>query len=231
MKTLIASCVLLLVAVGAQGQWKFELVAGPSLTTFTGGEKKDWGGTGTNPKLVLRGNLGFRVDRLLSEKFLAGGGIVFALKGTAYQGDVNYYNQATNNLETLKVKYNKVLSYVDVPVYVKYVASDKIKLLAGLQPSFLLSAKIKNDKNARTAYPSLAKTEDAKDYYTGFDLAFLLGPQYTISEKVAVQMLVNPGLLKMAKAEEYVNEGELKERKFKVNNTTVSFTIVYFIGQ
>lgn len=199
MKTFISCFILISFALCAQAQWKFEFVAGPSLTTFTGKEKKDWGGTNTNPKLVLRGNLGFRVERLLSEKFLAGGGITFALKGTAYEGDVEYYNSSTSTLESIKVKYSKMLSYIDVPVYVKYVASDKIKLLAGLQPSFMLSAKIKNDDNARTAFPDLPKTEDGKDYYTPFDLAVMLGPHFQVSEKVAVQILVVPASLRWQK--------------------------------
>ncbi|MBN8651360.1 MAG: PorT family protein [Cytophagales bacterium] len=231
MKTFISCFILISFALCAQAQWKFEFVAGPSLTTFTGKEKKDWGGTNTNPKLVLRGNLGFRVERLLSEKFLAGGGITFALKGTAYEGNVDYYNSSTYMLESIKVKYSKMLSYIDVPVYVKYVASDKIKILAGLQPSFKLTAKIKNDDNARTAYPDLPETEDAKDYYTPFDLAVMLGPHFQVSEKVAVQILVVPGILKVAKAEVYGGNGSMEEQKFNVNNASLSFTFVYLIHQ
>lgn len=231
MKTFISCFMLISFAICAQAQWKFEFVVGPSLTTFTGKEKKDWGGTNTNPKLVLRGNLGFRVERLLSEKFLAGGGITFALKGTAYQGDVEYYNSTTYMLERIKVKYSKVLSYIDVPVYVKYVASDKVKILAGLQPSLMVSAKIKNDDNARTASPNLPETEDAKDYYTPFDLAVMLGPHFQISEKVAVQLLVVPGIHKTAKGEVYDINSGTKEQKFKVNNASLSFTFVYLIRQ
>jgi len=215
----------------AQAQWKFEIVAGPSFTTFTGKDKKVWGATNTNPKLVLRGNLGFRVERLLSEKFLAGGGITFALKGTVYEGNQEYYNSTTYMLEQLKVKYTKILSYIDVPIYVKYVASDKFKLLMGLQPSFMLSAKIKNDDNARTAFPSLPETEDAKDYYTPFDLAVLFGPHYQINDQVAVQVLLVPGILKMAKGETYDFNGGMEEKKFKVNNASLSLTFVYLIRQ
>lgn len=218
-------------AMCAQAQWKFEFVVGPSVTTFTGKDKKIWGATDTNPKIVLRGNLGFRAERLLSEKFLAGGGITFALKGTVYQGDVEYYNSTTYMLEQIKVKFTKMLSYIDVPIYVKYVASDKFKLLAGVQPSFMLSAKIKNDDNARIAFPDLPETEDAKDYYTPFDLAVMFGPHIQISDKVAVQILLVPGVLKMAKGEVYDFNGGAKEEKFKVNNASLSFTFVYLIRQ
>lgn len=218
-------------AMCVQAQWKFEFVVGPSFTTFTGKDKKVWGATDTNPKIVLRGNLGFRAERLLSEKFLAGGGITFALKGTVYQGDVEYYNSTTYMLEQIKVKYTKMLSYIDVPIYVKYVASDKFKLLAGVQPSFKLSAKIKNDDNARIAFPDLPETEDGKDYYTPFDLAVMFGPHVQISDKVAVQIVLVPGVLKMAKGEVYDFNGGVKEEKFKVNNASLSFTFVYLIRQ
>ncbi|MBX2895504.1 MAG: PorT family protein [Cyclobacteriaceae bacterium] len=230
MKILI-SCCLLMATLYTQAQWKFEVVAGPSLTTFIGKDKKVWGGTNTNPKLVLRGNVGFRAERLLSEKFLAGGGVSFALKGTVYEGDQEYYSSTTYMLERIQVKYTKVLSYIDVPLYVKYVASDKFKLLMGLQPSFMLSAKIKNDDNARTVFPSLPETEDAKDYYTPFDLGVLFGPHYQINDQFAVQLLVVPGILKMAKDEVYDFNGGVKEQKFKVNNASLSFTFVYIIRQ
>lgn len=231
MKTLISCCLLISVVWSAQAQWKFEFVAGPSLTTFTGKEKKEWGTTNTNPKLVIRGNLGFRAERLLSEKLLAGGGVTFALKGTVYEGDEEYYNSVTYELEVLKVKYTKMLSYIDVPLYIKYVASEKLKLLAGVQPSFLLSAKIKNNDNARMAFPGLPKTEDAKDYYTPFDLAVMLGPHYQISDNVAVQVLIVPGILKVAKGEVYGGNGNMEEEKYKVNNASLSFTFVYLIRQ
>ncbi|HNR74870.1 MAG TPA: porin family protein [Cyclobacteriaceae bacterium] len=230
MKTFISCFLLLSVALCTQAQWKFEVIAGPSLTTFTGKEKKDWGATYTNPKIVLRGNLGLRAERLLSEKFFAGGGIVFALKGTVYEGDVEYYNSTTYELEQIKVKYTKNLTYLDLPLYAKYVASQRLKILMGLQPSFLLAAKIKNDENARTAYPDLPKTEDAKDYYTPFDLAAMFGPLYQINDQLAVQVLIVPGVLKMAKAEAY-SGGGMTERKYKVNNAGLSFTIVYLIRQ
>jgi hypothetical protein len=91
--------------------------------------------------------------------------------------------------------------------------------------------KLKNDNNARTAYPDLPETEDAKEYYTPFDLAVMLGPHFQVSEKVAIQMLVTPGILKTAKDEVYdVNTGT-KEQKFKVNNASLSFTFVYLIHQ
>jgi hypothetical protein len=230
MRTLLGCC-MLMAALCAQAQWKIEIVAGPSFTTFSGKEKKVWGETDNNPKLVLRGSLGFQAERLLSEKFMAGGGISFALKGTAYEGDVTYYNSTTFTFEETNVKYTKILSYIDVPLYVKYLASDKLKVLIGLQPSFMLSAKIKNDDNARKAFPTLPKTEDAKDYYTPLDLAVLAGPQYQVSDRLAVQLLIVPGLLKVAQRESYDFNGGTEEKKFKVNNTSLSFTIVYLIHQ
>jgi Outer membrane protein beta-barrel domain len=231
MKNFVSCWMLICLSLCTQAQWKIEFVAGPSLTTFTGKDKKAWGNTDTNPKVVLRGNLGFRAERLLSEKFLAGGGITFALKGTTYVGDVDYYNSTTNMLEQITVKYTKVLSYIDVPIYVKYVASDKFKLFAGVQPSFRLSAKIKNDDNARTIFPELPKTQDAKDFYTPFDLAVMFGPHYQISDKVAVQVLLVPGILKVATGEAYDFNGGTEEQKFKVNNAALSLTFVYLIHQ
>jgi hypothetical protein len=226
MKTMFLSLGILSLSIGiSNAQWKFYVAAGPSFANFSGSEKKDWGGTNTNPKMVIRFHGGITAERILSEKLVAGGGIQLSTKGTMYKGTVDYYNPQTFNLEKVSIKYNKALSYIDVPIYIKYVASQKLYLLAGLQPGILVRAKIKNDEGARKAYPSLPKKEDAKDYYNTFDLAVLLGPQYEINEKFFVQLLYNAGLLKIARGEEYSGNSMI-ERNYKVLNSVFKLSFI-----
>ncbi len=226
MKTMFLTLGILFLSIGiSHAQWKFYVTAGPSLANFSGSEKKDWGGTNTDPKIVVRFHAGISAERILSEKLLAGGGLQFSTKGTVYKGTADYYDPITFNLQTISIKYNKVLGYIDVPLYIKYVASQKLYLVAGLQPSILLSAKIKNDEGAQKAYPGLPEKEDAKDYYNTFDLALILGPQYEINEKFFVQLLYNAGLLKIAKGEEY-SGNTMTERNYKVFNSVFKLSFI-----
>ena len=232
MKTLVATLfILIAVASESLAQWRFYITAGPDVTTFTGKEKKEWGGTDSNPKWVIRGHAGILVERILSDEWEAGAGLQFAIKGTAYAGDVEYYDVSSGSLEMINVKYTKLLTYIDLPVYVKYLASEKWHLIGGLQPSLLLSAKVKNDENARQAYPGLPATEDARDYYTTLDIAVLIGPRYQISDKLSLELLVKPGILKIAKADSYDGAGSMGERRYKVHNMGVGISVVYLIRE
>ncbi|MBK8290035.1 MAG: PorT family protein [Flammeovirgaceae bacterium] len=211
-------------------QWNFSLVAGPSLANFSGADKKDWGGTDTDPKMVVRFQLGLIGERIVAEKWFVGGGLQFSTKGALYEGTTDYYDINTSLLQTISVKYNKVLSYIDVPIYAKYVASQKLFLIIGIQPSILVSAKIKNDENAQKAF-SLPEKEDAKDYYGIFDFGLLLGPQYEINEKMSLRLLYKPGLLKIAKDEVYSSGGNTEEEYYKVMNSVLDFSFIYRLNQ
>jgi hypothetical protein len=227
MKKFITCCILVAVLMTAQAQWKFEIVGGPSASTFLGKDKKAWGYTTKNPKVVLRGTLGFRAERAISEKFIAGGGVAYSMKGTEYSGETPYQETPYSPTITLDIKFTKMLSYIDVPVYVKFIASEKFKVLLGAQPSFLLSAKVKNNDDAQLAF-QVPASEDQKDYYTSFDLAVLVGPQYQITNKFGVQLLAAPGLLKIAKGEEYdPNQNELVDKKYNVKNGAVTLQFIY----
>lgn len=231
MKKLFGVLILTFAIISAaKAQWKFSLVAGPSLANFAGAEKKDWGGTNTDPKMVVRFQLGFIGERIVSEKWFVGGGIQFSTKGASYEGTTDYYDMTTNSFQTISVKYTKVLSYIDVPIYAKYVASQKLFLIVGIQPSILVSAKIKNDDNAQKAF-NLPEKEDAKDYYGIFDFGLLLGPQYEFNEKMALRFLYKPGLIKIAKAEVYSSGGNTEEQYYKVMNSLLELSFVYKLTQ
>ncbi|HRK55523.1 MAG TPA: porin family protein [Cyclobacteriaceae bacterium] len=228
MKKLILYGLLMSFSIIANAQWKFNFVGGPNLANFNGSEKKDWGGTETDPKIVIRFHLGFTGERLISEKWMGGAGLQFSTKGASYTGDVDFYNMTTFELEKLSVRYNKVLSYIDIPIYLKYIASEKVDILMGLQPSILMSAKIKNDDNAIKAFPSLPKKEDAKDYYNSIDGAIIIGPQYKINEKIALQLLYKYGFIKIAKYSEYdYTSNSDTEKKYKVGNSVFAFAVSY----
>ena len=80
------------------------------------------------------------------------------------------------------------LSYINVPVMVKFYASEKINLQVGPQIGFIVGAKAKMD----------GQTEDIKDSLktTNFGLNFGLG--YNLTEKVLVDLRYNVGLTEIS---------------------------------
>ncbi len=212
------------------GQWRISAIAGPSISTFSGSDKEDWGGVGENPKMALRFHVGLIAERALNEKLSVAGGIRFATKGAVYKGETEYYDQQTQDFSIITVKYSKMLNYIDIPIYAQYLASSKWNVIAGVQPGILISAKVKNDENAQKAY-NLPEKEDVKEYYATFDLALMLGPQYNFNENIAFRLLFNPGLLKIAKGEEYDNNGGMEDTTFKVMNMGFDVTFIYTFKQ
>jgi len=231
MKKVIILLLILFTSVGYLfAQWKFSAIAGPSVTTFYGSDKKDWGGVGENPKIVFRFHIGLLAEHPINDKLSATGGIRLATKGAAYSGEAEYYDPQTQEFEMISVKFSKALSYIDIPIYLTYITSPKWNLIAGIQPGILVSAKVKNDENAQKAY-DLPEKEDVKDYYSTFDLAILLGPQYQLNEKIALRILFKPGILKIAKGEAYDMNGGMEETKYKVMNTGFDFSFIYTFKQ
>jgi hypothetical protein len=223
---------MLMICTSAEvlAQWKFSAIAGPSLSNFGGADKKEWGGTDTNPKVVLRFHLGLLADYTISEKISLSGGIQYSTKGARYKGETEYYDMNTNSLAMVSIVYTKRLAYLDFPILVNYRLSDQFDLLLGLQPSILVSAKVKNDENAQKAF-ELPETEDVKDNYKTFDIAILIGPRYRINDRIAVQFLYNYGLAKIAHAETYDFNGGMVDKDYKVMNRVLKFSVAYTFNQ
>ncbi len=214
----VAALVLVLTFTSVFGQWKIMVIGGPSFTTFGGDDKKYWGGTSSNPKMVIRYQVGGMVNYAFSDKLSLESGIRYSAKGTKYSD-----NQG--------VEYNKVLGYLDVPAVIGYAIAEKFGLMVGPQISFLLSAKIKNSKEAQDLY-QLPATEDVKDNYNSTDIGILAAPYYLISDKFAFRIEYIFGLSKIAHGEEYnPNTQQLEDKDFKVSNRGVVISLIYTIKQ
>ena len=92
--------------------------------------------------------------------------------------------------------------------------------------SFLLAAKIKNNDNAQRLY-ELPDTEDAKDYYTKFDVGLNVGAAYNINERIAIMLIYQYGLLKIGIDEVYNNNGGLEEEKYAIMNRVLLLSLIY----
>lgn len=218
--------ILLLTGTAALAQVKISVVAGPSFTNFIGGDAEDWGSVGEKPKMAIRFHGGVIVSYPLNEKLSAISGIQYSMKGTAYSGEVDIGEGGSFTAE-----YKKMLTYLDIPLSVQYAISEKFSLQAGTQVSILTGAKVKNSKEVQDNF-QLPATEDVKDYYNTLDMCFNIGPVFKLSEKLAVQLLYQHGLLKIAKDEEYnVDTSNYEEVKKKVMNQGFKLSLIYVVKE
>ncbi len=201
-------------------QWKFSAIAGSQLANFGGKDKKDWGGTLSDPELVFRYHGGIMADRFFSEKVYLSVGLLFSSKGAKYSGGAY---DVTSQFYTYS--YTKKLSYLDIPIIVNYNFSEKWSLGLGPQISFLLGAKVKNDKNAQKNY-GLPETEDAKDSYSKLDIGLNVGPTYKINEKMRLMLLYQYGLIKIGKDQVY-NNGGFDDTKAAIFNRVLLLSLIY----
>ncbi len=215
-------CALVFLYHKGTAQWKFSAIGGPQIANFGGKDKKDWGGVDADPKMVFRFQVGILAERRHSEKMAFITGLLYAAKGTKYSNDVNDFN--TNQM--VNISYIKTLSYLDLPLLLRYYNSEKWSFLLGPQISYLVAAKVKNNDNAQKIY-SLPATEDVKDYYTKFDVGLNLGATYTLNEKMAILLLYQYGLLKIGIDEVYNNSGGFDKQKAAIMNRVLTLSFIY----
>ncbi len=97
------------------------------------------------------------------------------------------------------------LSYINVPVMLKYYANEKLNLQVGPQVGFLVSADAKSN----------GITEDAKDYYETVNFGANFGLGYEFTPKCFVDLRYNLGLINMAKSD-FVGDSTLKSSVFSI---------------
>lgn len=75
------------------------------------------------------------------------------------------------------------LSYINIPILYNYYITERFAVKAGIQPGFLISAKMRYD----------GESADIKDGYNSFDLAIPVGLSYNLTEKLVVDARYNIG--------------------------------------
>jgi hypothetical protein len=223
-KIIIILCATLFCMSKGFAQWKFSAVAGPQIANFGGSDKKDWGGTLSDPELVFRFHGGIMADRLLSEKVNLSMGLMFSSKGAEYSG-----GQYDPNSQFYTGSYTKRLSYLDIPILVSYNLSEKWSVGFGPQVSFLMSAKVKNDGTAQKVY-GLPETEDVKDNYSTLDIGLNVGGAYKINDKFALQLFYQYGLSKIGRDQTDTSTGGTEET-YDIKNRVLRLSFVYTFKQ
>ncbi|MBS1600153.1 MAG: PorT family protein [Bacteroidetes bacterium] len=158
----------------------FDINLGAGLSTITG----------SSGSAIVGGQMGIGTNVYsVNKDFSINAGILGSLQGAKYTGysysptDTSYYPPSTSTKETLR------LFYLGIPIVAKYKFGGGFFAEAGLQPSFLLSAK----------YKANGSTSDYKDNLNTFDLGIPIGAGYYFSKHLFVGVRVIPGVTNISK--------------------------------
>jgi len=178
---LTAIAVLVFGFVNAQGV-KFGAKVALNIANLTGDIE--------NPSSLTGFQIGGFAEFKLSEKFAFQPELMYSTQGTrkSYSGVIDNYNFSGEN----KTK----LSYLNLPLMLKYYFVPKFNIEFGPQIGLLLSAKNVidyDDVMDGTAYSGSTKI-DIKDQITTVDFGLNFGAGYDFTEKISAGLRYNLGL-------------------------------------
>ena len=181
---------------------KFGIKGGLNLATFSG----DTDGLDLKSKAGV--NIGGFVEVKLSDKVSLQPELLYSMQGTKIdQFELNDGNQ------TFLVDANINMSYINVPIMLKYYAAEKFNLEVGPQVGFLLSAKTVAKANGNEA------EEDTKDNFKSVDFGLNFGTGYDFTKNISAGFRYNLGLANIAKTEAGDDS--------KISNSVLSFSLAY----
>jgi len=202
-KAILLSLCIMLSYAGAFAQSTLGVVAGPNFANFGGKEVETWGGANADPTMQVKFHLGVFFNKELTEDWSIEPRLLFSTKGPKYSGEIPFYGEVT---------YKKLLSYVDIPVLVKYSINEQFSVYAGPQLSLLLSAKVDDGE----------EKVDVKDEYKSTDFALVFGAGYMITEKLGVNLFYDLGLSKIAQYESL---------SYDVKNNVIKLSLTYTLKE
>lgn len=186
MKKLMMIAALMVATLGANAQQMFiKPMVGGTLTTLTG----DVENTKMKVGLVAGAEFGYNI----SEQFGITAGLLYTMEGAK--------NKALDK--------NQNQDYLNIPILANYYIAPGFAIKAGVQPGFLLSAKVDG--------------KDLKDAYKSFDLSIPMGLSYEISDFV-IDARYNLDVLNIVKDD--FNGFKVDG---KVHNSVIMLTVGYKI--
>jgi len=185
-KIILSSLFVLAVSLTYAQKAEFGIKGGLNSSNFSGDTD------GTDFKSRFGFNLGVFAAIKLSEKITLQPEILFSTQGAEAE---NIEAFVDDMLFTGDVKFN--LSYINVPVMIKYYVVDKFNLEAGPQIGFLTSAK------TSTKLDGYSQTfdEEAKKYFESVDFGLNFGAGYDFTKNVSAGVRYNLGLSNILKTE------------------------------
>jgi hypothetical protein len=167
------------------------------------------GDASPSPTSLIGVNIGAFVDFKIADKLYFQPEVLYSTQGSKFNltvpnpNDGIYY--ATEN--TFK------LSYINIPVMLKYYAAEKFSLEAGPQIGFLVDSKLQVNVLGQSVL------QEADDVFETLDFGFNLGAGYDITKKFSAGVRYNIGLANIAKTEPGDNS--------KIKNNVFSISLGY----
>ena len=187
MKKVILSAIasILFAFVNAQ-EVKFGIKGGLNLSNWAGDTR------GMNLKPIVGVNAGVLVQIKLSKKFDIQPELLYSTQGTKMK---NVGASISDTYYSGDIKWN--LSYLNVPILLKYSSDGESFIEAGPQVGFLTSAK------ASTKLTQYSQTveRDVKEAFESIDFGFVVGAGFNITPNLLADLRYNIGLSNIAKTE------------------------------
>lgn len=116
---------------------------------------------------------------------VAGGYVIANLSRNLFAGmELKFAQKGSRNIDSLaindQIKYVMRLNYIDIPVYLGIRTNDRISVLLGLSPGFLISGNEYNDYGIFV--------EQDRHPFNEFDLEVLLGFRFKFSNRLSVDL-------------------------------------------
>jgi len=185
-KIILSSLLVLAVSFTYAQKAEFGVKGGLNSSNFSGDTD------GTDFKSRVGFNVGVFAAIKLSEKITLQPEILYSTQGAKAE---NVTAPVDDILFTGDIKFN--LSYINVPVMIKYYVADKFNLEAGPQIGFLTSAKTSTKLDGY----SQSFDDDAKKYFESVDFGLNFGAGYDFTKNVSAGVRYNLGLSNILKTE------------------------------
>ncbi len=205
MKKVLLLLLVILVAVPVSAQKKFTFGPRVGFTVadlHADDDEKNDEISGVRTGLVVGAFAEYRAVKWLA----VSADVLFAQKGAE-----NEFSIKTSELDQT-TKNNFKLSYIDVPVLANFYVTKGLALKAGIQPSFLVSAK---NKISATLDGELHKeTADLKDELKTVDFSIPVGISYTFKMGLVLDLRYHIGCTDL-----------LKDGDYKLTNRVATLTV------
>lgn len=212
-KVLICAIAIFTFGVASAQEVKFGVKAGVNLATFSGDA------VDTDVSMKPGAHVGGLVEIKFTDKLALQPELLFSMQGAkvtqrGFDGTFTYTDESKENL-----------TYVNVPVLLKYYPVGGFYLEGGPQAGFLVSAKSKVESTETDIDGNLTRTsfeEDSKDFYKTVDFSFNFGAGYDFTPNWFVGARYNIGLTN-------VNDlgGAYSIYEVDQKNSVLSFSVGY----
>ena len=193
---ILTVCIILFSS--ARAQISFGAKAGVAVTSLPG----------DNNNYMKTGYYGGVTGELpVGEKFGIAAELVYSMQGNKQR--ILFAEWAPNgSYNATGKKENMNLSYVNLPLLVKYQFIKNIFIETGLQPGLLVSARVKTSQGSG----------DIKDNYKSFDLSWPIGIGFKLENGLGANLRYNLGLTNLS-----------RETYWKANNWVAQLGVFYML--